>query len=120
GQPIVDVASDHLEPGDFYAESHAHIWRAILDVSARREAVDRVTVRAELVRSGALAAAGGDDYLLGLTDTIPHVHHVETHARIVRGRARLRSVIGACQEAIVGAYGNPADENAFIDEAEAK
>lgn len=114
----IDVAAEIIGADDFYAESHATIWRAIVSLWSEGQAVDQITVRTHLHTAGRLSSVGGDDYLLGLTDVFPHVEHVETHARIVRDKARLRNLAHACQEVLARTYANPDDVAVFLDEAE--
>lgn len=56
---------------DFYSDSHRLVWQSIVWLQAEGEPVDTLHVRERLVRLNKLQAIGGDEYLLGLTDTIP-------------------------------------------------
>ena len=59
-----------LEDSDFWSDAHRTIWRALLWVHADGEIVDTWRLRGRLLDEGKLQAVGGDEYLLGLTDTI--------------------------------------------------
>lgn len=56
---------------DFAAPSHQVLWDAMLGVLADQGELDTVRLRGALIDGNKLAAVGGDEYLLGLTDTIP-------------------------------------------------
>lgn len=76
---------------DFYSEGHARIWAALQYLAAEGLPIDSIHLRERLVELGQLGSAGGDDYLLDLTDTIPDV----APADIVRKLARQRGVQAA-------------------------
>ena len=51
--------STNLSAGDFYRESHGHVYKAILALYAKGEPVDAITVVDELDRDGTLETVGG-------------------------------------------------------------
>jgi replicative DNA helicase len=114
----VDTAREVLSPRDFYAESHAILFETMGVIADRRQPVDQITVRTELVSRGKLMAVGGDEYLLGLTDTIPSIEHIEAHANIVREKATVRRLITACQEIAARGYSDYGEFRDFLDHAE--
>src|SRR5512147_2209304 len=73
---------EHVIPEDFATEPHRLVYEACLGLSDRKEAVDLVTVQAELERNGRLERAGGAAYLSGLLDNVPDVESVESYARL--------------------------------------
>lgn len=85
----VDVAAAVIDVADFWRDSHARIWRAILTVQSQGAAVDLVTVRDALATSGDLESVGGPAYVAVLADGVPRSTNVEHYARIVR-RTSLR------------------------------
>ena len=85
----VDVAAAVIDVADFWRDSHARIWRAILTVQSQGAAVDLVTVRDALATSGDLESVGGPAYVAALADGVPRSTNVEHYARIVR-RTSLR------------------------------
>ena len=66
------------------------IYRAILEVWASGENVDRVPVANELRRKGDIERAGGLSYLVSLDDGLPRVANIDTYIRVVREKAALR------------------------------
>lgn len=88
-----ELARCTLDATDFVSVQRALIFGALLHLWRSGTAIEILTVRAELVRQGALDRIGGDDALLALTETIPNVENVEHYASIVRDasmRRRLR------------------------------
>jgi replicative DNA helicase len=114
----VDTAREILSSGDFYAEAHAILFETMGDIADRRQPIDQITLRTELVSRGKLAAVGGDEYLLALTDTIPSIEHIEAHAGIVREKATVRRLIAACQEIAARGYSDYGEFRQFLDHAE--
>ncbi|MFC8531894.1 DnaB-like helicase N-terminal domain-containing protein [Nocardia sp. NPDC057227] len=58
-----------LSETDFRIGGHGAIFRAVMDIHARGEVVDPVTVCAELEERGELEAVGGPAYMVTLTAT---------------------------------------------------
>ena len=91
---IADVV-EVLKPGDFYRPAHQTIYDAVLDLYARGEPADAVTVSAELTRSGQLMRAGGAPYLHTLISLVPTAANAGYYAAIVSERAILRRLVTA-------------------------
>jgi replicative DNA helicase len=115
--PLIDDVSDILRPDDWYSEANAVVWRAMLELHAERTPIDSVTLRQRLVATGQLARAGGDEYLLELTNTIPTVANIEHHARLIRDLATARAMILAAHEIAAEGYRGTEDVPGFIDRA---
>ncbi|RMG46196.1 MAG: replicative DNA helicase [Acidobacteria bacterium] len=94
----LDTALELLTPDDFHRVSHRLIFRAMVSLASRSEAIDPVTVRAELEREGVLEKAGGAAYVASLIDGLPRTTNVGTYARIVRDRSLLRQLLGAAED----------------------
>ncbi|NLE46804.1 MAG: replicative DNA helicase [Sandaracinaceae bacterium] len=114
----VDTAREILTAEDFYSEAHAIVFQAMDAIAERGHPIDQITVRAELVARNKLAAMGGEDYLLSLTDTIPVLEHIEAHAEIIREKATVRRLIRAVSEIAARAYGDYGEFKEFLDYAE--
>jgi replicative DNA helicase len=89
---------DFLDPGDFYAERHGHIFRAALALSDRGEPVDVLTLKVQLERDGSLARSGGIEYLAELSQKMPTAASVPHYAQIVVDHSMRRRLIGAAGE----------------------
>jgi len=89
------VASDQLRVSDFYAPRHAEIWRAMAALVKSGGAIDLVLLRSQLLLTDKLEQAGGDEYLIGLTDTIPTTAHTAQMAKRVHELSLVREVMRA-------------------------
>jgi replicative DNA helicase len=115
----VHTVLELIGPDDFYSDANGKIYEAMLGLIGRSQPVDHVTLRSELISSGKLAAVGGDEYLLSLTNTIPTVAHIEAHAQIIKEKAIVRRLITACHEIAATGYGDYGEAKTFLDYAEA-
>src|SRR5919106_868749 len=86
-----------LRPDDFYRDSHRAIYRAILALNDKNEAVDPLTVSAELEKRGELQGAGGKPYVHQLAAVVPAVGHARHYAKLVKDEATLRRLLGVAQ-----------------------
>jgi replicative DNA helicase len=91
---IADVV-EMVRPNDFYRPQHQLIYDAILDLYARGEPADAVTVSNELTRAGQLTRVGGAPYLHTLISLVPTAAHAGFYADIVSERATLRRLVEA-------------------------
>ncbi|CAN1490756.1 DnaB Replicative DNA helicase [Mycobacteriaceae bacterium] len=118
---IADVL-EKLRPGDFYRPAHQNVYDAVLDLYARGEPADAVTVAAELDRRGLLRRMGGALYLHTLIQTVPTAANAGYYAGIVAEKALLRRLVEAgtrvVQYGYAGAEG--ADVNEIVDRAQAE
>ena len=80
---------EQLQASHFSSEIHRGIFRAIVAVHQRDQAVDLVTLAAHMERAcpELLKAAGGAAYLGGLAQNSPGAFNVRRYAEIVRERA---------------------------------
>jgi len=117
---IADVV-EVVRPGDFYKPAHQTVYDAALDLYARGEPADPITVAAELTRRGELARVGGAPYLHTLISSVPTAANAGYYARIVRERAILRRLVEAGTKIVQMGYardGGEADD--LVDRAEAE
>jgi replicative DNA helicase len=91
---IADVV-EVLRGDDLYVPRHETIFTAILELYARDEPVDAVTVAAELARRGDMAGIGGPTYLHTLLSSVPTAANAGYYAKIVRERSVLRRLVTA-------------------------
>src|SRR4051794_25384573 len=91
---IADVV-EVIKPGDFYRPAHQLVYDAVLDLYARGEPADAVTVSAELTSNGQLNRVGGASYLHTLISMVPTAANAGYYAAIVADRATLRRLVTA-------------------------
>ncbi|HKP19592.1 MAG TPA: replicative DNA helicase [Gaiellaceae bacterium] len=94
----IGAVSEVLSASDFYRGSHATIYRAALDLYARGEPVDAITLTDELERRKELEEIGGRARINELAALVPASSNAGHYARIVREMATLRGLVRAGQE----------------------
>lgn len=113
-----DQVQEVLEPKHFYVDAHRRVYEAVVELAAASRPVDTVSVATFLRDRGRLDQVGGTPYLARLVDATPAVAHVEEHARTIREKWRLRSLIATCQRYAAEGYGDCGDVQSFVDSAE--
>jgi replicative DNA helicase len=110
----VEVVDDSM----FYPEKHRRLFRAMVRLWERGEAIDAVTLADELKNAGDFESAGGMQYIATLLDAVPTAANIEYHAKIVREKAVLRRLIEAATGIIQETYANQGDVDLLLDRAE--
>ncbi|WP_372474913.1 replicative DNA helicase [Capnocytophaga sp. ARDL2] len=116
----VNDVIDILTPDAFYKEAHKYIYEAIFKLFRDSQPIDLLTVSTQLKKDGKLELAGGDYYLVTLTQKISSSAHIEFHARIIIQKYIQRSLIRVSSEIIEEAYDESTDVFDLIDSAESK
>lgn len=107
-----------LKPEDFYEDTHAQIYRCMLDLYEGGRPVDLVTVSEELKKHKRLQKIGGTSYLTKLASSVPTASHAEHYSQIVEGLATKRSVITIGSKLVEEAFDEARTANEVIDSAE--
>ncbi|MDQ1293114.1 MAG: replicative helicase [Actinomycetota bacterium] len=114
---VVEVLRGH----DFYRPAHEIIYDGILDLYARGEPADAVTVAAELTKRGDLGRVGGPAYLHTLLSSVPTAANAGYYARIVRERAVLRRLVAAGTRIVqLGYAADGGDVDEIVNSAQAE
>jgi replicative DNA helicase len=107
-----------LEPQDFYAERHAHLYRAAAALAERGEPIDTVTLHDQLERGPGVGRAGGLDYIAELSLAVPTAASVVHYAEIVVAHSLRRRLIGAGSEVSRLGFDSGVNVKDAIDSAE--
>src|SRR5690242_11976082 len=89
---VIDAVDRGLKPHHFYRTSHATIYQAILDLDAKGEKPDTVTVMRVLRERGKLEEVGGYAVIATLPDVCPAATNAGRYAQIVLDVAAERSI----------------------------
>lgn len=111
---------DNLKPEDFFSERNGIIYKAMAEIRARGDAVNQITVGAELTR---LAGSGGESgasiaYLSHLISICPTSMDIEHYAEIVRRLSFDRQLIMVAAKISNVAFAQDPDINRSLDNAD--
>jgi replicative DNA helicase len=113
-----NLAAQVIDVRDFYRDAHRRIFDRMVALNERGQAIDFVTLKEELGRSGELDAVGGPAYVASLADGVPRATNVEYYARIVKEKSTLRNLIFAANKILTTAYEADQDSDLVLDQAE--
>ncbi|MGP3991063.1 replicative DNA helicase [Streptomyces sp. 3N207] len=116
---IADVV-EVLKGNDFYRPAHETVYQAILDLYAKGEPADPITVTAELTRRGEIARVGGPGYVQSLVQAVPTAANAEYYAEIVHERAILRRLVEAGTRITQMGYAADGDVDDIVNGAQAE
>jgi replicative DNA helicase len=113
-----NTAAEVIDSNDFFREAHRRIFDKMVRLAERGDAIDLVTLKEELTRSGDLDEVGGPAYISALVDGVPRSTNVEHYARIIKEKATLRSLIYSANKILANAYDAEDEADTILDQAE--
>ncbi len=116
-EDIADIINDD----DFYRHDHRLIWQHISILLRAGKPADALTVKDALQLAGRLEDAGGEQYLVMLSNAVISASNIRHYAEMVRDRAVLRRLIAVSDQIATEAFnaqGRPVNE--VLDAAEAE
>jgi replicative DNA helicase len=111
-------AAELIDSRDFFRDAHRRIFEKMIALSERGDAIDFVTLKEELSRSGDLDEVGGPAYIASLADGVPRSANVEYYSKIVKEKSTLRSLIHSANKILTEAYEAEQEPDVLLDEAE--
>src|SRR5205814_9405005 len=99
-----NLAAEVVDSHDFFRDAHRRIFDKMVKLSERNDAIDLVTLKEQLGRSGDLDEVGGPAYISALIDGVPRYTNVEHYARIIKEKATLRNSIFSASKILATAY----------------
>ena len=118
-EAILKVA-DLVEPRDFYKPIHKTIYDVMLDLFAKNDPIDLLSVSGRLKEKGKIEEVGGHAYLTQLINTVPTAAHVLSYAKTVQNKRILRDLISASYDIGEMGYNEQEDPQVLVDQAEQK
>jgi replicative DNA helicase len=103
---VLDSVLEIVKPEDFYSEGNARIFEMMLELHRASTPIDTITLRANLARANKL------------TDTIPTLENIKSHATIIRDKSLVRRMITACHSVAAKGYGDYGETQEFLDFSE--
>lgn len=110
---------DMLVAEKFYLSAHQVIFRAMMNLDAKSQPIDILTVSEELIRMGKLSDVGGPHYVTTLTNAVVSSANIASHAMIVTQKWMARELINAGGMMIQEGYEFTTDPFEMLDRAEA-
>src|SRR5437660_11887478 len=113
-----NLAAEVIDSQDFFRDAHRRIFDKMVKLAERGDAIDLVTLKEELGRSGDLDDVGGPAYIAALVDGVPRSTNVEHYARIIKAKATLRNLIFSANKILSTAYDAEEEADVILDRAE--
>src|SRR5262245_50781535 len=113
-----NLAAEVIDSHDFFRDAHRRIFDKMVTLAERGDAIDLVTLKEELGRSGDLDEVGGPAYIAALVDGVPRSTNVEHYARIIKEKATLRNLIYSANKIVAAAYDAEEEADVILDQAE--
>lgn len=111
----LDKVADRIAESDFYRKDHRLIWRAIMELSARGQPCDAVTLGDWFDSNGLGDMMGGAGYCIELANTIPSAANITAYAQIVREKSVMRQVIDQATQLVESAYAGQSNGVELVD-----
>lgn len=116
-QGAIKSLADKLEADDFYSYKHKVIFTAMRELFEDGVDIDYTTLSDKLENKGLIQQAGGLDYILSLTTSVPSIVNLENYINIVLDKSITRKIMDACRKIIDDGYSID-DTIDFVDTAE--
>src|SRR5437660_2877835 len=113
-----NLAAEVIDAADFFRDAHRRIFDKMVKLVERGDAIDLVTLKEELGRSGEIDEVGGPAYIAALVDGVPRSTNVEHYARIIKEKATLRNLIFSANKILATAYAGEDEADLILDQAE--
>jgi replicative DNA helicase len=111
---VVDI----LQSNSFYREANQRIYKSIINLFAKSEPIDLLTVTQQLRKEGELEFVGGAQYLAKLTSRVNSAANIEYHARIISQNSIKRDLIQAASVILRDAFEDTQDVFDLLDKTE--
>lgn len=111
-------AAQILIDTDFYREAHRITFAVMTDIFNRNDPVDLITVTEQLRKTNQLEKVGGITFLTALANSMPTAANIIYHAKIVKEKAQLRSLINTATTIAAMGYEDDEDVDAVLDKSE--
>jgi replicative DNA helicase len=111
-------ALEHLTPDDFYRTGHKKIFKTVLDLVAKKQPVDLLSVTSAMRDKGELEEIGGAAYLAKLTDEVPLPVSIPHYAEKLLQKSILRKLIFLSHKIYQSAHETNVSADKILDTAQ--
>ena len=119
-EEAISEALTTLKEEHFYRDAHKRIFSGIVNLYEKRTSIDLVTLCETLRKNGDLDRVGGAPYVSNLLQLVPTTAGLEGHARIVKEKFVLRSLMEVAADISDRARREAADADAILEQSEKK
>ena len=109
---------DILSPEDFYRETHAAIFNAMVELYNQGQPIDIITLSQFLKKKDLLEKIGGPDYLGSLVEAVSTSAGIAYHAEIVKDLSVRRKLIIQCSTISESCFQNWEETEDLLEVAE--
>ena len=114
----VSVAMEVLKGDDFYRPDNRAVFEAALELFAKGEPIDIITVKNRLEEKGIFEQVGGIGYISQIASSVGSSVNIRNYAKIVKDKAVLRTLIKTTGEITQQCYDGKESINHILDNAE--
>ena len=114
------TAIEYLRPEYFYNENLGEIYQTMVELYEDRMPIDLITVAQKLKEKKLLKNVGGKVFLASLAAEVPTAANVESYARIIKGLAAKRELVGAAARITEMVFDENIGANELLDLAESE
>lgn len=114
----VNIASEVLQPENFYKDAHRVIFTALLGLELRGEPIDMITLTEELRQQNNLEKVGGVTYIATLANIVPSAANAGYYADIIEEKSILRRLINFANNISSRCYEDGEETHELLDSAE--
>ena len=110
--------ADLLDARDFYKDSHGRMYQCMVDLYAKSDPIDILSVTNRLKERQELDTVGGEKTVTHIATLVPTAGNVSHYARIVKKTATLRRLISAASEISEHGFNEDDEVDVVLDRAE--
>ena len=105
-QETIYGVSELLDIEDFYRKSHRTIFKAMLNLSTSKKAIDIITLTNYLTHISKLEEVGGIVFVTSLANKVPSTANLKHYINIVKEKSMLRNIINIAEHMESMSYDN--------------
>ena len=103
---------------DFYRTANQMVYRSMVALSERNQAVDQITLTDYLRGTGELEQVGGASYIAELVQMVPSAANIRYHCQIVRDKSLLRGLVRTATDVVMKGYEGTTQTDELLEFAE--
>ena len=117
---ILNDISIIITNNSFYVEKHRLIYRTMLELFAKNEPIDILSISSRMKEKNILEQIGGRSYLAELVNLVPSAGGAKHYAELVHKKSMMRNLINAADFISELGYDEAHELDEMLDKAEKK